>query len=550
MAIASFIVVFKSLCLKLYDPDLWWHLASGRYMVQHGQVLRTDVFSFTLAGTPWINFEWLSQIALYGIFLAGGVRAVFGLKIILSLSALAWLALSLRSAGARGIWQGILLGIGFLVLRPRLLERTELVTLNLLPITIWLFLEMRGGRGRKIFPWILGGLMVLWCNLHGGFVYGLGIAVLFAIGGRWAKEPGPVCQAFERTLTIMLAAALINPYGPRLSGVIFDHLEQLGQGPSLIQEWSAPSFQGLPFFWALLAGAAVALFLAVLRREPLARFWGPSMVCFGMWGAFFYRNSALFVFVAAPFIAEAAPRLWPRQLETKRAAVWAWVAAVALLFGQAHSLSRPVPRDPVFWNHFPRGASQFIRDQNLSGRVFNSYEFGGYLEWALPDRLVFADGRYLFYPLLREQSQLNEALERSATADVWPRYFDRHGITYAVVKYPDLFFRYSGYPFHFSSLNRMFPRSGWALVFWDDASLVFVRRSAEFSPLIEREEYKSLWPYNLEQMEFLLKAKQVSPAAAEAELERNHRRTGPTARGAELHDLIVGLSNGEKSIAH
>src|SRR5687767_7894072 len=73
--------LFKDLSVRLYDPDLWWHLAAGREMIHRRAFLTTDIFSHTLAGTPWINFEWLSQVVLYGLFTLGGPWMLFWMKL-------------------------------------------------------------------------------------------------------------------------------------------------------------------------------------------------------------------------------------------------------------------------------------------------------------------------------------------------------------------------------------------------------------------------------------------------------------------------------------
>ena len=113
--------------------------------------------------------------------------------------------------------------------------------------------------------------------------------------------------------------------------------------------------------------------------------------------------------------------------------------------------------------------------------MYNTYHQGGYIEWALGmGRKVFMDGRYLFQPLLVEHSRLDNALFDNPQSQGWQDLFNRFGVDYAIVDY-DFFTVPSKEkaPFNFSSINLTFPRSDWALVYWDDAGMVFLKRMAD-----------------------------------------------------------------------
>jgi hypothetical protein len=189
----SFVAMAYHVWVPVADYDLWWHLASGREMFSSHHLLRSDIFSHPMAGTPWINFEWLGQLFLYAVASACGLSALFYLKVAGILTVLTGVAILLRVAGATGsLW---LLGLwtSFVVLRPRLLDRLELLSLFLMTVFVTSFLIVRrSSAARRWAPWILGALMILWCNFHGGWVYGLGAAILFNLGARWSQEPADV----------------------------------------------------------------------------------------------------------------------------------------------------------------------------------------------------------------------------------------------------------------------------------------------------------------------------------------------------------------------
>src|SRR3989442_2005026 len=69
MAAASFAI---ALAIPPGDPDTYWHLASGKWMVEHGQLLRSDAFSSTVSGAPYSVGEWLGELVIYGAYVLGG----------------------------------------------------------------------------------------------------------------------------------------------------------------------------------------------------------------------------------------------------------------------------------------------------------------------------------------------------------------------------------------------------------------------------------------------------------------------------------------------
>jgi hypothetical protein len=457
---------FRLLATKLYDPDLWWHLAAGREMVVHHTFLRRDIFSHTLFGAPWVNFEWLSQIVMFLLYIGGGFTALFYAKIFLALTALTGVVVCCWQRGARGPWLVFLAWLAYGLLRPRLLERPELATLNILPIVVLLLLSARtfSTENLKRVRWVLFALMILWCNFHGGFIYGIGLAAFFSVGARWEKESKDIIRFLDQTVLLLLFATLINPNGPRLMTVLAEHLVQLSHPGSVVQEWLPPSVRDLPLFWCLFLVGTGWLVMGILRGRPGARFWAPAFVAFACWGALSYRNAALFAFVALPFIADIfGTQRHPGM--PSAFVVLGWALCFILMTFHASVFFRPLPHEMVAWNRFPIGACEFVEQQNIRGLMYNSYDYGGTIEWKLgPERKVFMDGRYIFHPLVWEQALLNEEWLRNPQSRGWQDYWAKYQIDYAIVG-------------HERFLEAMFPGSDWTNVFEDGAALVFVKRA-------------------------------------------------------------------------
>lgn len=494
-------------------------------MLQSGQFLKTDVFTHTLIGAPWINFEWLSQIVLIVVQQGLGFWGLFWGKVILGLLAWGVLIVVTRRAGANGFWLWFLAWGGFKILQPRLLERTELTTLIFMSLTVGLLLQKK-----RYVPWVLFGLTTLWVNLHGGFIYGLGVAVLFSMGAIWARWPKPDIRRLVVCAGAMFLAACLNPYGPVIFSVLFDHLTQLREGLFLIQEWKPTAIHDVPYFWAAFLGAGVLVVRCLIKRQRTHYFWIPAVFVFLVWGSLYFRNAALAVFVVLPFAGAVFGKV--------KAPKFAWFFCLLPFLLDARVIARPWPQEPVMWNRYPVGAADFIQKSGLQGTLYNPYHWGGFLEWTLgPDRKIFMDGRYLFFPLFKEEVNAVKALTLDTSGNAWRHFLQTHKIEVAVVSYDQgLDIVSPATPFPLVPVNLMFPRDQWALVFWDDAAMVFLKRGT-----VPYKEYEAIWPYNLEQMAFFLKEKKLNAARVKSEMERHKQEVTISYRRNQIEEAIGKL---------
>ncbi|HEX7556042.1 MAG TPA: hypothetical protein VF338_05410, partial [Leptolinea sp.] len=170
--VITLLLVFLMASRSPIDSDLWWHLQSGRIMVETGKPLLTDVFSFTRAGMDWINHSWLAEITLYSIYnLANwvGLSVWMGLMAVL----IAWF-LWLQIPGGAFTRAGFVL-LASIACAPLWTPRPQFFSLLFLTGLIWLVFRWLQKGGKYI--WLTIPLFILWSNLHGG--YFLGIIYLF-----------------------------------------------------------------------------------------------------------------------------------------------------------------------------------------------------------------------------------------------------------------------------------------------------------------------------------------------------------------------------------
>src|SRR5882724_11722665 len=263
VAVAVYLVLLPLGGRLLDDPDSYWHLVIGRWIIANQSFPHTDIFSATFAGHPWIAKEWLSQLVYAGAYGLGGWNAIALLAAATAAAALGLLAHALLEKFEPIPALGLTLA-AFVLVAPHLVARPHALALPLMVAwTVGLVRAVDHGRAPSF--WLLP-LMLLWANLHGGFTLGLALIAPFALEGILQDR-----RTAPRWIGFALAAALtacITPYGPE-SILVTQRILGLGEALGIIVEWRPQDFSKLePFEILLLGGIGFAL-LRGLRLAPL-----------------------------------------------------------------------------------------------------------------------------------------------------------------------------------------------------------------------------------------------------------------------------------------
>jgi hypothetical protein len=388
VAAAIFVILVMNGAALLHDPDTYSHLALGHWIIAHGWVPSVDPLSATMAGKPWIAFEWLSEIAYTLAYTLSGWSGV----VILAAAAVALAFVLLADALLQRlpvIAALLIITAAFVLAAPHVLARPHVLTWPLL--VIWTIALLDAADGRRAPPFALLPLMTLWANLHGSFLIGLGLVAGLGVEAVWFAAPAARRALAIRWLAfgvLALVAALINPYGPGIFLVIVETMN-LGSALGLITEWQPQNFAHLgPFEIVLLAGFGYALFAGV--KLP----WTRILMLLGL------LHLALTQTRQADVLAMTVPLLLARPLAEQLAAASdryavartgalpASAAAATLLLAAVAFLGlRPVA--PAAAN--TPAAAIAATDLAHAGPILNSYDFGGYLDYA--GIAPFVDGR-------------------------------------------------------------------------------------------------------------------------------------------------------------
>jgi hypothetical protein len=394
------------------DPDTYWHLASGQWMLDHREILRADIFSSTVSGQPYSVGEWLGQIVLTLVFNAGSWAGLAIFRAVLVAIAAFFLARLARRGGAPLV-AALLVVIWALVFsKTRWTDRPAIFTFMLFPVVLDLLYSARAGSRRALLA--IPPLILLWVNLHGG--YAIGIALVLAFLGEAVIRRRPGVMPLVYTLVASILLSLVDPETFGLGGAASHALAP----PRFISEEAPPDVleaSGFIFAAFVLATLGVALLhggglLDAILLIPL------------LWLALSaQRQLAFFVFAATPFVAAGAARIYARvrpNARPLRPLPPAAAAALAvLLVAGALASAIGVPTGPDE-HAYPTGAVAALRTG--SGTLLNEYDWGGYLIYRVPERKVFVDGRlFPFFPVvLREYRDAVEL--RANWKDVLAKY--------------------------------------------------------------------------------------------------------------------------------
>ncbi len=391
---AAALVLFAPAVLN--DPDSWWHVAAGTWMLAHLSVPPVDPFSFSMAGQPWVAHEWLAEVAMALAYAAlgwSGVVALFAAAVAVMTACLArYLARHLRPLAA-----SVVLLLGVACVGPSLLARPHLLALALL--VPWLTGLLRAHEKGERPPSPLLLLMVAWANLHGSFIFGLALAVPIALeamldarreNGRAREDASRIVRGWTMFLVAAVLSALITPHGVEGLRHPFEmsamkHIVSIG-------EWQPLDLRQLHPIEIALVALAYAL---VTRRVRIS---APRLLIVAglVWLAFAHgRHEMLAGVVGAAVLAQPLGRALGSTPQTLERPGWRvaalWLAGAALLFGLR--FAQPVARGDSPTS--PVTALAHVPVSLLEEPVFNSYEFGGYL--IFQHVRPFIDGRADMY---------------------------------------------------------------------------------------------------------------------------------------------------------
>jgi len=386
------------LCVKQFaEPDIWWHLRSAQDLWGSHNFIPADTYSFTAAGAPRINYEWLSELAYFFAYRVGGLRGILTLYFGVLVAIFSGVYYLCCKAGADGTNSVLAVFLGILLAAVSIGPRTLLFGwLCLVGVLIVLDRFRRTGKGL----WLMPLVFALWINLHPSWIFGM-VVVALTIGaglveGEWGLVGATKWKSAElRSLLVALAASIaalfVNPLGYKMVLYPFDFLFRQQSNVNYIAEWQGVDFSTGDGKVALVA--VMGLIAAALLSRRQWRLYEVLLTAFALWAALSHTRFLFFAgLILPPIFAQRIDLLTPYNPDEDRpllnAAIMACiVAGIVFFFPSQAKLQQKVDEE------YPTEALTFMQRNHLNGRIFNQYFWGGYMEWAAPQLKPFIDGR-------------------------------------------------------------------------------------------------------------------------------------------------------------
>jgi hypothetical protein len=457
--------------IMLNDPGIGWHLVSGHYMIDHKEILRHDIFSFTRPGQQWITYEWLFQ------YIAAGLENIGGLPI---------LTYKRMVKDGVNIYIAILLlFFTFFALLSHCHARPHIFTyffFILLLDRIFLF-EQNRIPARSLFLFV--PVMILWVNLHGGFLAGLavtGIAFLVSFAHfLYSKDLSDKHHATTYFFFgfALFIASLINPFGWNLHLSIFHYLNM--DSLHKMAEYVSPNFNITYSVETVFEFFILSFFLLTSRKNNKITLLELTLILFFIYQSLHaVRHIFLFCLLAIPILGKELTRIinkydnWFTRRsheiasEQKRLkSDWLWIPFICILLVMLSLTASDLFKKDLYGQHLTSGAGTFI-ENNIEKFTtpFNTETIGGALIYHFwPEMKIFADDRVDFYG---DAFYLDEFMQILFIKPDWEDILKKYDITSAIISNQTV-----------ATLMEASPN--WDIVYKDKKNAIFLRTANEIN---------------------------------------------------------------------
>jgi len=463
------------------DTDLWWHLKDGAYIASHHAVPTSDYLSFTFAGHAWTDHEWLFDLFLYGCYRLAGLWGTIIAFAAIICATFGLVYARMARAGVNRMLALFVLSAAFVASSATWGARPQMLTLFFLAVyalTLERWLATRDRRLLAVFP----AVMILWANLHGGWVLGLAVLVLTLLG-EWLNHANRHDGALSRgelralgvTIVLTLLATLLNPAG--LREVLYPLVWIFPSAYSnVLTEWVSSDFHQPVTM--VFEGMLLALIAAFFIGRPRINWTHLILIlAFTHLALSQARNVAVWAVLISPLLAiylqrvrgersalatSARPARTIRPRTERILNITLLVLACSLYIVETLHFVNAKALGQNEASTFPAGAVHYLQTHRLPPRTFTSYAWGGYLLWkAYPRYRDFIDGRA---NTLFDTHLLNAYLTVSAVGPGWQGVLRHYRVQNVLVE--------SNAPL----AQALAVNSGWRLMYRDPVATLYTVR--------------------------------------------------------------------------
>lgn len=515
---AIFIILFTTFKIS-GDDDVFWHLATGRHIIETGSVPSQDIFGFTTEGQEWMPFEWGWDVITYGLYQIGGYDAISVLRTIIFLLIFGITYFILKRFKVSFNISLLIMGLMAFGIIDRLTPRPHIMSFLFFMLLLLIITDYKYFRHNYKVLYFIPLIFLLWANIHMGIIAGMFLLGIFVVSEiinynkKLKSEDYKVSTKPElmRLLLIVLASFLvmfINPNSFQTYIYAYDHtqmkmLETINEWRSPFDEMYSGSFVTIIYKIFLFSGLLV-LYYAFKKKDW---FIGLLVVGFAFYSVRAVRFTVDYIIITAVFLALSIDYILSlmKSRGFKEQVLKGPVLKVLYGVFLIYCVFR-LPSDKLYFENLryyriyglgvdndfiPVDMFEFMKEHNIparGGNVFNHFGTGGFFVWNFPGEKNFIDSRNLndeTYDLYNFVLTKSPGFEQK---------LNDYNIDYAVYLSPDLV--RIPQEMQNSIVSYFVNNDEWKLVFWDDKSFLFVKNKPEYQEIIEKYNYKYLDPYS------------------------------------------------------
>lgn len=520
---ALLIMVFLAASYKISgDDDFFWHLATGRFVVENHYVPDKDVFGFTSSNDEWIPFEWGWDVLTYGLYNIGGYNTILAFRSLSFSFIFLLLYLLLRKLKVNWFISVLLLFMLSVGIMDRYSPRPHIISYIFFVTISYLLLSFRYVDREKYFKrlYYLPLIFLIWGNSHMGvlagglflFIFTASETIIFlkpktfSTGDVKPLEKDKVIRLFIISLVCAIVL-LINPHG--LSTYIYAYSHTKMKMLETVNEWRNPFTGTMDFGFVvtvykmfLFAGFVVLLYS--FAKKDL--FFGLAILGFAIYSVRAIRFTVDYEILMLPLLGVSLNHYLSKVTSDNSKSftyrVLASPVPKVVFFVFFLYVSSLIPSNKIYdtlkyyrvsgWGindeFIPVQLFDFIKATNIAGTPFNQFGTGGYMVWNFPGQKNFIDSRNLNDRLFYEYDNI------MSMRPGFEKKLEQYGIDFVIYLDPDLIRR----PAELNGVVTAYlnKSSDWKLVFWDDKSLLYLKNIPKFSDVINKYEYKVLNPYS------------------------------------------------------
>lgn len=525
------------------DDDLFWHLATGRYVVQNVSVPDKDVFGHITSGQEWIPFEWGWDVLTYGLFNLGGYNAILVFRSFAFCFIFLMLYMLLRKFKVNSVLSILMMFILLVAIMDRLSPRPHILTYIFFVLLINILLRYKYFEKEKYSKYLyaIPIIFLLWANSHMGvlagglvlFVFILTETIIYFKPGSFSSSGirAPDKNDLRNLWIISIVSALVllvNPHGISTYMYAYNHTKM--KMLETVNEWQNPfaSKMDLGFTLSLykyfLFAGILVLYYAWKKKDLL---FALMFIAFAVYSVRAIRFTVdydivmfVFIVISISYIISNIKSISFRNIYNgliPKAALGLFFIYILIQLPSGKIYEDIKYYRPYGWGidagFFPMQLIDFMKENKISGTPLNHFGTGGLLVWNFPEQKNFIDSRNLNDEIFTEYNSV------LGMRPGFEKKLEERGVDYVLYLDPDLIRR----PGDLKTIivNYLSNNSGWKLVFWDDRSLLYVKDIPKFQELISKYQYKVFEPYSaLFNMPLFEKRIKDNPDIARNEINR------------------------------